>query len=63
MKRTEALIKGLVLLNEYADCEVWSDNDIIFAGSGDHRVQLDSHANALEELGWYATDEGWAFNL
>ena len=64
MNRTEALIKGLQILNAYNDCEVYADHDIVFAGPQDHRVVLDSDASILEDLGWYATSQwGWAFNV
>lgn len=64
MNRTDALIKGLQILNKYEGNRVATFNGKIYCGPEDYRVVSDEDAKDLDELGWYTNNyDGWAFEL
>lgn len=63
MNRIDALIKGLQILRQYAETPAVHMDGSLFSGPVDHRLISDEDAKELNELGWYTTVFGWAFNL
>lgn len=61
MNRTMCLIKGLQIFMLYGDPCPHSEWNVVYVTS--KMAVRDSHAKELEELGWYATVQGWGFNL
>lgn len=57
MNRTDALIKGLQILNKYPGCYTAAEHDIIYSGPIDHKDVSDEDAKELDDLGWFVDNQ------